>query len=694
MKSIKKTFKYGQHDVTLETGAVARQASGAVMVTAGDTVLLVTVVGVPGDTDRGFFPLTVNYQEKFYAIGKVPGGYFRREARPSERETLIARLIDRPMRPMFPKGFKSEVQIVVTVLSYDPEVETDVLAIIGASAAVSIAGLPFNGPVAAARVGYVDDNFVLNPGPTALENSRLNLVVSGTEHAVLMVESEADALTESVMLDAVMYGHEQQQVAIQAIKELTDEAGKAKWDWQPASEDSALVETVRAAGEADLKTAYAITDKLARRDALSAVHAAVEAKLCGGGDLAQAPSAEDVHRILHDIEKTVVREQVLSGAPRIDGRDCETVRPIHVNLGLLPRAHGSAVFTRGETQALVVATLGTERDAQFVDGLQGDLRNRFMLHYNFPPYSVGEAGMMGSPKRREIGHGCLAKRALMSVIPSDESFPYVLRLVSEITESNGSSSMASVCGGSLALMDAGVPIKAPVAGIAMGLIKDGDRFAVLTDILGDEDHLGDMDFKVAGTADGITALQMDIKIDGITREIMTQALSQAQRGRQHILGIMQEALSAPRSDISNYAPRILHLKINPDKIRDVIGKGGATIRELTETTGATIDIDDDGSITVAAVDGLQAEAAKKRIEEIVAEPEIGVTYEGKVVKIMDFGAFVGFMPGREGLVHISQIANERIESVDDHLSEGQLVRVKVLEIDRQGRVRLSIKEAD
>ena len=692
MDQIKKTFQYGDHTVTLETGSIARQASAAVMVTIGETVLLVTVVGVADDKGgRDFFPLTVNYQEKFYAAGSIPGGYLKREARPSDRETLISRLIDRPLRPMFPKGFANEVQVIATVMSYDPSVETDIAAIIGASAAVSLSGIPFNGPIAAARVGYIDGDFVLNPNQEKLKESKLDLVVSGTEHAVLMVESEAHGLSEDVMLDAVMFGHEQQQAAIKAINEMVAESGRKVWDWTAPEPDTNLISKVSELCKDKLHSAYNIQEKLARRDAVSEITADVVNTLCTEESGLEANS---VATLVHDIESDIVRQRIIAGENRIDGRDCKTVRPIDVKLGVLPRAHGSAVFTRGETQAIVVTTLGTERDAQKIDSILGDRRVPFMLHYNFPPFCVGEARPMLSPKRREIGHGCLAKRSLESVVPTEAEFPYVLRVVSEITESNGSSSMASVCGGSLSMMDAGVPLKAPVAGIAMGLIKEGDKFAVLTDILGDEDHLGDMDFKVAGTADGITALQMDIKIDGITREIMQQALAQAKDGRIHILGIMNAALEAPRSDVSAYAPRIITIKINPDKIRDVIGKGGATIRALTEETGATIDLDDDGVVKIAAVDGYQAEMAKKRIEEIVAEPEIGMTYDAEVVKIADFGAFARFMPGRDGLVHISQICDERVENVADHLFEGQQIRVKVLDIDRQGRVRLSMKEAD
>jgi polyribonucleotide nucleotidyltransferase len=692
VNKIKKTFQYGDHAVTLETGTVARQASAAVMVRMGDTVLLVTVVGVADDKGgRDFFPLTINYQEKFYAAGVIPGGYLKREARPSDRETLICRLIDRPLRPMFAKGFSNEVQVVVTVMSYDPDVETDIAAIIGASAAVSLSGIPFNGPIGAARVGYIDNEFVLNPASSKLADSKLDLVVSGTEHAVLMVESEAEGLSEDTMLDAVMFGHEQQQVVIKAINEMVEESGRTVWDWTAPAKDHGLIAKVETACSEQLQSAYNIQEKLERKAAVSNVTSQTVAEICVEGSEIDEKSVSD---IVHNIESKIVRERVISGGTRIDGRDCTTVRKITIELGILPRAHGSALFTRGETQAIVVTTLGTERDAQKIDSILGDSRVPFMLHYNFPPYCVGEARPMMSPKRREIGHGCLAKRSLAAVVPTEDEFPYVLRVVSEITESNGSSSMASVCGGSLSMMDAGVPLKQPVAGIAMGLIKEGDEFKVLTDILGDEDHLGDMDFKVAGTADGVTALQMDIKIDGITREIMQQALAQAKDGRMHILSIMNEALEKPRGDVSAFAPRILTIKINPEKIREVIGKGGATIRALTEETGATIDLDDDGTVKIAAVDGAQAEAAKKRIEEIVAEPEVGHTYDAEIVKIADFGAFARFMPGRDGLVHISQICEERVENVSDHLFEGQKVRVKVLEIDRQGRVRLSMKEAE
>lgn len=690
MTVIRKTFNFGAHSVTLETGAIARQATGSVMVTMGDTVVLVTAVAVASKTPRDFFPLTVNYQERSYAGGKIPGGYFKREGRPTERETLISRLIDRPMRPLFADGLTDEVQVVATVMSLDPQVQPDIPAMIGASAAVCLAGLPFKGPLGAARIGYKDGNYLLNPDVKQLTDSQMDLVVAGTEHAVLMVESEAKELSEEVMLGAVVFGHKAMQVAITAIKEMVAEAGNPVWAWQPPVENTDLAQRVAAQAEAGVREAFQIREKAARRARLEEIRAATVAALCT--EDAESPKADDVKTIVARIEENVVRGAILAGQPRIDGRDLKTVRPITIRTGVLPRVHGSAVFTRGETQAIVVTTLGTDTDAQMIDEATGDRKERFMLHYNFPPYSVGEVGMMGSPKRREIGHGRLARRALEAVMPTQEQFSYVIRVVSEITESNGSSSMASVCGASLAMMDAGVPVKAPVAGIAMGLIKEGERFAVISDILGDEDHLGDMDFKVAGTADGITALQMDIKIEGITEEIMRQALHQAKDGRLHILGIMNQTLSGARQDVSNFAPRITTFKINPDKIREVIGKGGATIRSITEATGVNIDINDNGTIKIAAVDQNAAAEAQRIIEGIVADVEVGAIYEGKVVKITDFGAFVAILPNKQGLVHISQIANERIESVQDHLSEGQIVRVKVLEIDRQGRIRLSIKE--
>jgi len=693
VNKIVKTFQYGKHAVTLETGEIARQASGSVIVRMGDTVLLVTAVAQKeAEEGRDFFPLTVNYQEKTYAAGKIPGGYFKREGRPTEKETLTSRLIDRPLRPIFPKGFTNEVQVIATVLSMDPEVPTDIPAIIGASAAICLSGMPFNGPIAGARVGYRDGEYLLNPSLKEIEESQLNLVVAGTKDAVLMVESEAHELTESVMLGAVLHGHEQMQVAIQAIEELVNEAGVQGWDWQPPEENTVLKQQVADKVSSDVAEAYKITEKRARVERLQEVRNRLISDLCVQNE--DSPNEIEVANLFHDLEKDLVRQQILSGQSRIDGRDTETVRPITARVGVLPRAHGSALFTRGETQALAVATLGTERDAQMIDDLDGDRRDEFMLHYNFPPFCVGEVGFMSGPKRREIGHGRLAKRAVLAVVPKGEAFPYVIRVVSEIMESNGSSSMASVCGTSLALMDAGVPIKASVAGIAMGLIKEGGKHAVLTDILGDEDHLGDMDFKVAGTSNGVTALQMDIKIEGITKEIMEQALDQANRARMHILEIMSQVISRPRDQVSQHAPRIITVKINPDKIRDVIGKGGATIRELTEATNSTIDISDDGVVTIAAVRGEDGEEAKRRVEELTADVEIGKTYEGPIVKIMDFGAFVSVLPGRQGLVHISQIADEHVDNIHDYVQEGQQVRVKVIEIDRQGRVRLSMKQAD
>lgn len=691
MIAIRKTFQYGGHTVTLETGAIARQATGAVLVSMDDTVVLVTVVGVPEATaGRDFFPLTVNYQERFYSTGRLPGGFIKRENRPSIKETLNSRLIDRPIRPLFPEGFYNEVQIVATVMSMDPEIESDIPALIGASAALAVSGIPFNGPIAAARVGFKDGDYWLNPTTTQIANSELDLVVAGTKNAVLMVESEAKELSEAEMLGAVMYGHEQMQVVIKAIEEFAKEAGKPAWDWQPPEPDKDLVAKITAEAEKPLINAYAIKEKLERREKLAAVHEQVLAKFVVEEDEA-GPSKHDVKDILEELEKKIVRGNIIAGKPRIDGRDTETIRPITTKVGILPRTHGSANFTRGETQALVITTLTTERGAQVIDVPAGETKETFMLHYNFPPYCVGEAGFLGAPKRRELGHGNLAKRALAAVVPNLEEFPYVVRVVSEITESNGSSSMASVCGGCLSLMDAGVPIKASVAGIAMGLIKEGDQYAVLSDILGDEDHLGDMDFKVAGTEKGVTALQMDIKIDGITKEIMEKALHQAKEGRTHILGVMQETLVAPREMISDFAPRITTMKINPDKIRDVIGKGGAVIRSIIEETGAEVDINDEGVIKIAAVEKSAGEAAQKLIEAIVEDPEVGKIYEGKVMKIMDFGAFVNIMPGRDGLLHISQIADERVEKVTDKLSEGQVVKVKLTEIDRQGRVKLSMR---
>ena len=686
---ITKTFQWGQHKVVLETGEIARQASGAVLVNVEDTVVLATVVGAknakPG---QDFFPLTVDYTEKTYAAGKIPGSFFKREGRPSELETLTCRLIDRPLRPLFPDGFYNEVQVIVHVMSLNPEVPADIPAMIGASAALAISGIPFNGPIGAARVGYIDGEYVLNPGKTQLQGSKLDLVVAGTQAAVLMVESEADQLSEEVMLGGVVFGHEQGNVAIAAINELVRDAGKPAWDWQPPAKDEAFIAKVNALAEEPLRAAYQIRSKQARTQACRAAYAAAKDALKAEGTEFDEVKLET---LLFDIEARIVRSQILSGEPRIDGRDTRTVRAIEIRNSVLPRAHGSSLFTRGETQAMVVATLGTARDAQRVDALAGEYTDRFMLHYNMPPFATGEAGRFGSPKRREIGHGRLAKRALVAALPSEADFPYTLRVVSEITESNGSSSMASVCGGCLALMDAGVPMKAHVAGIAMGLIKDGNRFAVLTDILGDEDHLGDMDFKVAGTTSGITALQMDIKIQGITKEIMQVALAQAQEARLHILGKMQEAMGEAKTEVSQFAPRLYTMKINPEKIRDVIGKGGATIRALTEETGCTIDIGEDGTITIASTDADKAAHAKKRIEEITAEVEVGKIYEGPITKILDFGALVNLLPGKDGLLHISQIAHERVEKVGDYLSEGQVVRVKVLETDEKGRVKLSMK---
>ncbi|MDX5333467.1 MAG: polyribonucleotide nucleotidyltransferase [Gammaproteobacteria bacterium] len=690
MTPIKKSFQYGKHTVTLETGEIARQASAAVMVNMADTSVLVTAVGQKdADPSRDFFPLTVNYQERTYAAGKIPGGFFKREGRPSEKETLTSRLIDRPLRPLFPKGFTNEVQVVATVMSVNPEIDPDIPAMIGASAALALSGMPFQGPIGAARVGYRNGEYLLNPDMSELADSDLDLVVAGTEKAVLMVESEARGLSEEVMLGAVIFGHEQMLAAIQAINELKSEAGKPAWEWTAPAVDESLAAAVAAAAEAELTAAYQVADKLERQNRVAAIRDAVVEKLATDDEA--GPSVDEVKGAFGKLEKKIVRGRILAGEPRIDGRDTKTVRHIESRVGVLPRTHGSALFTRGETQALVVATLGTGRDAQIIDAIEGERKENFMLHYNFPPYCVGETGFMGSPKRREIGHGRLAKRGIQAVMPNDNDFPYVIRVVSEITESNGSSSMASVCGTSLALMDAGVPIKAPVAGIAMGLIKEGEKFAVISDILGDEDHLGDMDFKVAGTAEGINALQMDIKIDGITREIMEIALGQAREGRMHILQKMAEAINAPRQEMSEWAPRFITMKINPDKIRDVIGKGGAVIRAITEETGATIDISDDGSIKIASVDQAAGEEARRRIEEITADVEVDKIYEGKVAKIMDFGAFVTILPGRDGLVHISQISNERVENVADKLSEGDIVKVKVLEIDKQGRIRLSMK---
>jgi len=687
---IKKTFQYGAHEVTLETGEIARQASGAVFVSMADTVVMVTVVGSKtADPGRGFFPLTVDYQEKTYAAGRIPGGFFKREGRPSEKETLTCRLIDRPIRPLFPKGFMNEVQVVANVVSSNAEIDADILALLGTSAALAISGIPFSGPIGAARVGYVDGEYVLNPTTSQLLESDLNLVVAGTHNAVLMVESEANCLSESVMLGSVVFGHEQMQNAIQAIEELAAETQVETWEWQAPETNEALAQQVGAQGESAITQAYAIADKMDRQNKLGEIRADIVAALVS--DAEDSPAEGDVRGAIGKLEKSLVRGRIIAGEPRIDGRDTATVRPIQIRTGVLPRTHGSALFTRGETQALVVTTLGTGRDAQIIDAIEGSYKENFMMHYNFPPSSVGETGRVGSPKRREIGHGKLAKRGVQAVMPHVDDFPYVLRVVSEITESNGSSSMASVCGASLSLMDAGVPLKAPVAGIAMGLIKEGDDFAVLSDILGDEDHLGDMDFKVAGTNDGITALQMDIKIDGITTEIMQKALEQAKDGRLHILGEMAKVISESREEMSEYAPRLITFKINPEKIRDVIGKGGATIRSITEETGATIEVDDDGMVKIASVEKAAGEEARRRVEQVTADVEVGVIYEGKVAKIMDFGAFVNILPGKDGLVHISQISDERVENVTDKLSEGDVVKVKVLEVDRQGRIRLSMK---
>jgi polyribonucleotide nucleotidyltransferase len=690
---LKKTFSYGPHTVTLETGELARQANGAVLVTMGETVVLVTAcarnVAAPG---RDFLPLTVNYQEKTYAAGRIPGGFFRREGRPTEKETLVSRLIDRPIRPLFPDGFYNEVQVVATVVSLNPDVDADIPAMLGASAALCIAGVPFKGPIAGARVGYRNGDYVLNPLRPDQADSSLDLVVAGTEHAVLMVESQASGLPESVMLGAVVYGHTQMQVAIKAIRELAAEAGKPRWDWQAPAADAALVQAVAAAAEAKLSEAYRITEKQQRYARVGAIKTETKGALAGGE--ASKWTTEQVDDELFKLESRIVRERILAGQPRIDGRDTKTVRPISVKVGVLPRAHGSALFTRGETQALVATTLGTSRDSQIIDALEGERREPFMLHYNFPPFSVGETGMMGSPKRREIGHGNLARRGVNAMMPDMQGFPYVIRIVSEILESNGSSSMASVCGTSLALMDAGVPIKAPVAGVAMGLVLEGKRFSVLTDILGDEDHLGDMDFKVAGTKDGITALQMDIKVEGVTPEIMQVALEQARAGRLHILAEMNKVLAEPRAVMSPWAPSIITLKIDPEKIRDVIGKGGAVIRQITEETGTTIDIENDGTVKIASVNGTAGREAQRRIELITADVEVGRVYEGRVVKLMDFGAFVAILPGRDGLVHISQISSERVERVSDKLKEGDQIRVKVLEVDRQGRIRLSMRDVD
>ena len=692
LTAISKVFQYGNQTVKLETGAIARQASGAVMASIGDTVVLVTAVARrEAEPGRDFFPLTVDYQERTYAAGKIPGGFFKREGRPTEKETLTSRLIDRPLRPLFPKGFTNEVQIVATVMSLDADIDPDIVAIIGASAALAISGAPFQGPVGAARIGYKDGQYLLNPTRSQLLESELDLVVAGTESAVLMVESEAKELSEDVMLGAVMFGHEQMQAAIKAIKELAQAVANPKWNWQAPAVDTALKSSVTELARSGLVQAYQIREKQARYTRIDELRATVVSKLVAKAGEASGWAEQAVLDAFTNVEKDIVRNGILQGNPRIDGRDTRTVRAIDIKVGILPRAHGSALFTRGETQALVVTTLGTERDAQTIDAIEGERKDPFMLHYNFPPYSVGETGRVGSPKRREIGHGRLAKRGVAPMLPVAGSFPYTIRVVSEITESNGSSSMASVCGSSLSLMDAGVPVKAPVAGIAMGLIKEGEKFAVLTDILGDEDHLGDMDFKVAGSTNGITALQMDIKIDGITREIMKQALAQAKDGRLHILEKMNKVISTPRSEMSEYAPRIVTIKINPEKIRDVIGKGGATIRAITEETGTVIDIEDDGTIKIASVDNAAAQNAVDRIKQITADVEVGMVYKGKVAKLMDFGAFVTLLPGRDGLVHISQISDERVEQVSDKLKEGDTVTVKVLEVDKQGRIRLSMK---
>lgn len=696
LNSIKKTFQYGNHTVTLETGKVARQATSSVLVSMDDTVVLVTLVAIDSISDRDFFPLTVNYQERTYAAGRVPGGYFKREGKPSEKETLTSRLIDRPLRPLFPKGFNYEVQVIATVMSLNPDINSDVPAMLGASAAAALSGLPVTSLLAAARVGYQDGNYILNPTYKQLETSQLDMVVAGTENAVLMVESEAKELPEPVMLGAVMFAHKEMQTAIKAIKELVSEYGTDTWEWQPPAVDAVLEARVKEACRAEIEAAYKIQDKIERHEAIDISRdKIVEAITAENTDAERAVTlAQEVKNIFNKLERDVVRSNILQTKTRIDGRDTKTVRPITIDVGFLPRVHGSVLFTRGETQAIVVATLGTERDAQVIDALEGERKENFMLHYNFPPYSVGEVGMVGSPKRREIGHGNLARRSINAVLPTLKEFSYILRVVSEITESNGSSSMATVCGTSLALMDAGVPIKAHVAGVAMGLVKEGDQFAVLTDILGDEDHLGDMDFKVAGTINGVTALQMDIKIDGITETIMQQALDQAREGRMHILGLMNKAMPNPRQEMSAYAPRILSLKVPTDKIRDVIGKGGVTIRTLTEETGTVIDISDDGNVKVAGTDLAACEEAVRRIERLTADVSVGATYEGTVTKLMEFGALVNILPGKQGLVHISQIAHERVANVADKLAEGQVVKVKVLEIDRQGRIRLSMKELE
>jgi polyribonucleotide nucleotidyltransferase len=690
---VSKSFQYGPHTVIIETGEMARQAEGAVRVSMGDTVVLVTACArQTAAAGRDFLPLTVNYVEKTYAAGRIPGGFFKREGRPTEKETLTSRLIDRPIRPLFPDGFYNEVQVVATVLSVDPEIDPDIPALLGASAALTLSGVPFNGPIGAARVGWKDGQYLLNPTATQLTESQLHLVVAATEHGVLMVESEAKGLAEDVMLGAVVFGHQQMQIAIGAIRELAAEAGKPRWNWQGPAENAELTSAVALHAQAALAQAYTITEKQQRHARISEVKAQTLSTLTGG----EAPkwTSEQIDGALFKLESNIVRQRILNGEARIDGRDTKTVRPITVKVGVLPRTHGSALFTRGETQAIVVTTLGTTRDAQIIDGLEGERREPFMLHYNFPPFSVGETGMMGSPKRREIGHGNLARRGVKAVMPDMATFPYVIRIVSEILESNGSSSMASVCGSCLSLMDAGVPIKAPVAGVAMGLVLEGNRYKVLTDILGDEDHLGDMDFKVAGTKDGVTALQMDIKVEGVTPEIMKVALEQARDGRLHILGEMNKVIREPRDRMSEWAPSIITLKIDPEKIRDVIGKGGAVIRQITEETGTTIDIESDGTVKIASVNGTAGREAQRRIELITADVEVGQVYEGKVARLMDFGAFVTILPGRDGLVHISQISNERVERVSDKLKEGDVIRVKVLEVDRQGRIRLSMRDVD
>ena len=692
----KKTIQWGQHTLTMETGEIARQASGAVMVTMDDTVVLATVVGAKSvKAGQDFFPLTVDYVEKFYASGRIPGGFFKREGRPTEKEILTCRLIDRPIRPLFPDGFYNEVQVIVHVMSSNPEVDSDIPAMIATSAALAISGLPFNGPIGAARVGYVDGQYLLNPTATQLKTSKLDLIVAGTDSAVMMVESEANQLPEDVMLGAVVYGHDQMQSVIKAIDELVEIAGKPEWEWQPPARNEALIARISALAETGMRDAYRTRNKQERTQLIRTIEKSAQATVIAEAAAAgqPAPDANELGNILFELQSRIVRSQILSGEARIDGRDTRTVRPISIRTGVLPRAHGSALFTRGETQALVVATLGTARDEQIIDSINGEYRDRFMLQYNMPPFATGEAGRFGAPKRREVGHGRLAKRALAALVPPVEQFAYSMRVVSEITESNGSSSMASVCGGCLAMMDAGVPIDKHVAGIAMGLIKDGNRFAVLTDILGDEDHLGDMDFKVAGTDSGITALQMDIKIQGITKEIMQVALAQAREGRLHILEKMRTAMEGARTELSDFAPRMYTMKINPERIRDVIGKGGATIRAITEETGTTIDIKDDGNITIAAIDAEAAKRAQKRIEDLTAEVEIGKVYEGTVLKLLEFGAIVQILPGRDGLLHISQIANERVEKVGDYVKEGQAVRVKVLEADEKGRLRLSMKAA-